>query len=79
MADSRTFEQEGRAVAGNHRAMWGTCKESLHLNLSNTVNRRNTETIGKHGEVVEIPPYKFISEGLAHVAAWYHRTLDQSS
>ena len=26
-------KQEGRAVAGNHRAMRGTCTESLHLIL----------------------------------------------
>jgi len=46
MANGRTFEQEGRAVAGNHRAMWGTCIENLHLISGNTVNRKNTETIG---------------------------------
>jgi len=37
------------------------------------VNRKkNTKTIGKHGEVVEKPLYKCISEGLMHVSAWYH-------
>jgi len=34
------------------------------------VNRKNTKTIGKHGEVVEKPLYKCISEGLMHATAW---------
>ena len=42
--------------------------------LGNAVNRNNTRTIGKHGEIVEKPLYKCISEGLMHVAAWYHGT-----
>jgi len=40
----------------------------------NALNRNNTETIGKHGKVVEKPLYKCISEGLMHVTAWYHGT-----
>jgi len=33
------------------------------------------KTIGKHGEVAEEPiNYMYISEGLNHVAAWYHGT-----
>jgi len=32
----------------------------------------NAKTVGKHVEVVEKPLYKCISEGLIHVAAWYH-------
>jgi len=43
------------------------------------VNRNNTKTIGKHGEVVEKPLYKCISEGLMQVAAWFHGTPEQSS
>ena len=35
----------------------------------------NSETIGKHGEVVKKTLYKCISKGLMHVAAWYHGTL----
>jgi len=32
--DNAEFKRkEGRAVAGNHRAMQGTCTESLHLIL----------------------------------------------
>jgi len=38
------------------------------------VNRKNTKTIGKHGQVVEKQLYKCISEVLMHVAAWYHGT-----
>jgi len=38
------------------------------------VNRKNTKTFGKHGEVVKKPLYKCIREGLTHVAAWYHGT-----
>jgi len=45
----------------------------------NEVNIKNIKTIGKHGEVVEKPLYKCISERLMHVAAWYHGTLGQSS
>jgi len=36
------------------------------------VNKNNTKTIGQHGEFVEKTLYKCISEGLMHVAAWYH-------
>jgi len=42
--------------------------------LGNIVNRTNTKTIGKRDETVEDPLYKCISEGLMHVAAWYHGT-----
>ena len=77
----KCFEQEGRAVAGNHRAMQGTCRptESLHLvhSSGNAVNRKNIKTIGKHKEVVEKPLYKRISEGLMHVAEWHHGTPGQ--
>jgi len=38
------------------------------------VNTNNIKTVGKHGEVVEKPLHKCISEGLMHVAAWYHGT-----
>jgi len=38
------------------------------------VNTKNTKTIGKHGEVVEKTLYKCTSEGMMHVAAWYHGT-----
>ena len=39
------------------------------------MNRKNTKTIREHGEVVEKKTlYKCISEGLMHVAAWYHGT-----
>jgi len=30
---TRYLKQEGRAIAGNHCAMRGTCTESLHLIL----------------------------------------------
>ena len=43
------------------------------------MNRKNAKTIGKHGEVVEKPLYKCISEVLMHVAQWYHWTPEQSS
>ena len=36
------------------------------------MNRKST--IDKHGEVVEKPLYKCISEGLTHVTAWCHGT-----
>jgi len=45
-------QQVGHAVAGNHRAMQGTCTESLHLILGQR-SRKNIKTIGKHREVVE--------------------------
>jgi len=51
-----------------------TWAESVHLYKSsvNSVNRKRnkSKTIGKHGEVVEKPLYKSISEGLMHVAAY---------
>jgi len=37
------------------------------------IRRKNTKTIGKHGEVVEKPLYKCTNEALMHVAAWCHR------
>jgi len=62
-------QQEGRAVAGNYRAMRGTCTESFRLSSGNAVNRNNTKTIGKHEEVVDTPLYKCTSEVLIHLAA----------
>jgi len=44
--------QEGRAVAGNYRAMQGICIKSLYLILGQRMNRKNTKTIRKHREVV---------------------------
>jgi len=38
------------------------------------VNRNNSKTIGKHGELVENLLYMCISKELMHVAAWYHET-----
>ena len=43
------------------------------------MNRNKPKTIGKHGEVGEKTLYKCISEGLMHVAPWYHGTPDQCS
>ena len=45
------------------------------------MNRNKSKTIsnGKHGEFVKKTLYRCISEGLMHVAAWYHGTPDQSS
>jgi len=52
------------AIATNYRAMQGTYTESFHLNLvqrSHAVNSNNTKTIGRDGEVVEKPLYKYIN------------------
>jgi len=56
------------------------------------VNQKNTKTVGKHGEVVKNhftsgnmhqsfidALYKYISEGLMHVATWYHGTPGPNS
>jgi len=59
--------------------MRGTCTESLYLILGQAVNRKNTKTVDKHGEVVEKPLYKYVSEELMHFAAWCDGTADQSS
>jgi len=45
--------------------------------VGNAVNRHKSKTIGKHGEIVEKPFHKCISEGSMHVAAsvsWNPRT-----
>ena len=46
------------------------------LILGNAVNKNKStcKTIGKHGEIVEKPIYKCISDRLMYVAAWYHGT-----
>jgi len=51
--------------------MRDACTESLHQSSGNSVNRNNIKTVGKHGEVVNKPLYKCISEELMHVAARY--------
>jgi len=38
------------------------------------VSSRSLKTIGKHRELVEKPSCKCTSEGLMHVAVWYHGT-----
>jgi len=50
--DNKRNKIYSRADAGNHCAMRGTCTESLHLIFRQPVNRNNTKTIGKHGELV---------------------------
>jgi len=69
-------QQEGRAVAGNHRAMQALVQKACTLSSGSTVNRKNTKSLklSANSEVVEKPLYKCTSEGQMHVAAWYHGT-----
>jgi len=72
---------KGRVLSQGTTARCGTlvlktCTQRHNkISSGNAVNRKNTKTIGKHGEVVENPLYKRIIERLMHVAAWYYRTL----
>jgi len=68
------MHQESRAVTGNYHTVWDNSTESLHLILGQ-VNRNKSKTVGKHGDVVKKLLRKCVSEGLMHVAAWYHGTL----
>jgi len=59
--------------------MRDTCTESLYLILWQRSEHKQVKKYQQTQEVVEKPFYKCISEGLMHVAAWYHGTQDQSS
>jgi len=42
-------KQEGRAVVGNHSAMWGTCTKSLHLHNPQTTPWIETTLLANMG------------------------------
>ena len=68
------YQQEDRAVAGNHCATQGTCTESLRLSVWQRSEYARTLKLSRTWEIVEKPHYKRISEGLTHVAALHHGT-----